>query len=119
MNTKVGAGLTCLLGSKGPFAGGFMLRRSTGLSREIKNFRGRKTTVTMTEEMEELHQLLLTIVLPELSEIKSRIDNLEKMHNHLNRRCDRVQADLCEFYRILGSHDAKIDRLEKAGNQRD
>jgi hypothetical protein len=86
---------------------------------EIKNFRGRKTTVTMRKEMEELHQLLLTIVLPELNEIKSRIDNLEKMHNHLNRRCDRVEADLCEFYRVLGSYEAKIDRLEKAGNQRD
>lgn len=28
-------------------------------------------------------------------------------------RLDRVQADLAQFYRTLGQHDAKLDALEK------
>jgi hypothetical protein len=36
----------------------------------------------------------------------SRIDRLEA-------RLDRIVADLREFYRTLGQHDARLDNLEK------
>ena len=33
----------------------------------------------------------------------------------IEQRLDRMQADLSQFYRDLGRHDAKIEILEKKG----
>ena len=40
------------------------------------------------------------------SSLGSRMDRLET-------RLDRIEADLREFYRTLGQHDARLDNLEK------
>ena len=40
------------------------------------------------------------------SSLGSRMDRLET-------RLDRIEADLREFYRTLGRHDARLDNLEK------
>ena len=40
------------------------------------------------------------------SQVGSRMDRLEA-------RLDRIKADLREFYRTLGQHDARLDNLEK------
>ena len=38
---------------------------------------------------------------------------MDRMQVELNGRMDRMQADLAQFYRDLGRHDAKIETLEK------
>ena len=44
----------------------------------------------------------------------SAIDaRLDRMQGELNGRMDRMQADLSQFYRDLGRHDAKIESIEK------
>jgi hypothetical protein len=35
--------------------------------------------------------------------------------DRLETRMDRLEADLREFYRTLGQHDARLDSLEKNG----
>jgi hypothetical protein len=45
------------------------------------------------------------------SSLGSRMDRLEA-------RLDRIEADLREFYRTLGQHDARLDNLEKRLTQR-
>lgn len=40
--------------------------------------------------------------------IEARIDKVES-------RLDRMQADLSQFYMILGKHEGKIESLEKKG----
>jgi hypothetical protein len=40
------------------------------------------------------------------SSLGGRMDRLEA-------RLDRIEADLREFYRTLGQHDARLDNLEK------
>jgi hypothetical protein len=45
------------------------------------------------------------------SSLGGRMDRLEA-------RLDRIEADLREFYRTLGQHDARLDNLEKRLTQR-
>jgi hypothetical protein len=33
----------------------------------------------------------------------------------MESRLDRIEADMKEFYRSLGQHDARLDNLEKGG----
>jgi len=40
------------------------------------------------------------------SSLGGRMDRLEA-------RLDRIEADLREFYRTLGQHDARLDNMEK------
>jgi hypothetical protein len=39
--------------------------------------------------------------------------NLGGRMDRLEARLDRIEADLREFYRTLGQHDARLDNLEK------
>lgn len=49
--------------------------------------------------------------------IEARIDKLEgrvdRSESSLSARLDRMQADLSQFYMILGKHEGKIESLEK------
>ena len=51
------------------------------------------------------------------TELKSEIKDLRgEMKNDFLRiesKQDRMQADLSQFYRILGEHGARIDNIEK------
>ncbi len=53
-----------------------------------------------------------------LDKLKERIDKLEAKVDarlaHMESRIDRIQADLAQFYRILGEHGAKIENIEKS-----
>jgi hypothetical protein len=63
--------------------------------------------------------ILLGILLNQrgLERLDLRIDKLEgKMESrfvHMEGRIDRVQADMAQFYRILGEHGAKIENMQK------
>ena len=35
--------------------------------------------------------------------------------DRLDTRLDRIEADLREFCRVLGQHEARLDNLEKRG----
>jgi hypothetical protein len=62
--------------------------------------------------------ILLGILLNQrgLERLDLRIDKLEgKMESrfvHMEGRIDRVQADMAQFYRILGEHGAKIENMQ-------
>jgi uncharacterized membrane-anchored protein YhcB (DUF1043 family) len=43
----------------------------------------------------------------------SRFNTIEARFSSIDTRLDRMQADLSQFYRDLGRHDAKIESLEK------
>jgi hypothetical protein len=64
--------------------------------------------------------ILLGILLNQrgLERLDLRIDKLEgKMESrfvHMEGRIDRVQADMAQFYRILGEHGAKIENTQKS-----
>lgn len=49
----------------------------------------------------------------------SRIDRVEgslgSRMDRLEARLDRIEADLRQFFRTLGQHDARLDNLEKRG----
>jgi chromosome segregation ATPase len=47
--------------------------------------------------------------------LSGRIDGLERRMDRLEARLDRIAADLREFYRTLGQHEARLDNLEKRG----
>ena len=55
------------------------------------------------------------------SDLTGRMDHMGEtlnarmnhMDSNLNMRLDRQQADLSQFYKTLGHHDAKIEMLEK------
>jgi hypothetical protein len=63
--------------------------------------------------------ILLGILLNQrgLERLDLRIDKLEtKIESrfvHMESRIDRVQADMAQFYRILGEHGAKIENMQK------
>jgi hypothetical protein len=52
-----------------------------------------------------------------LDRVEARMEKMEGTLNgridHLSARIDRILADLLQFYRTLGEHDAKIENLEK------
>ncbi len=45
--------------------------------------------------------------------IDDRFNAINDRFTSLDQRLDRMQADLAQFYRDLGRHDAKIEILEK------
>jgi hypothetical protein len=45
--------------------------------------------------------------------IDSRFAHVESRFVHMEGRIDRVQADMAQFYRILGEHGAKIENMQK------
>ncbi len=51
-----------------------------------------------------------------LDRVQGDISNLRSEMNtkfaHTDSRIDRIQADLLQFYRTLGEHDAKIENIE-------
>jgi hypothetical protein len=63
--------------------------------------------------------ILLGILLNQrgLERLDLRIDKLEtKIESrfvHMEGRIDRIQADMAQFYRILGEHGAKIENMQK------
>jgi hypothetical protein len=64
--------------------------------------------------------ILLGILLNQrgLERLDLRIDKLEaKIESrfvHMEGPIDRIQADMAQFYRILGEHSAKIENLQKS-----
>jgi hypothetical protein len=44
-------------------------------------------------------------------------DMLNARMDRIESRLDRIEADLREFYRTLGQHDARLDNLENRGSQ--
>lgn len=52
-----------------------------------------------------------------INKLDGRIDKLEAKMDarfvHMEVRIDRIQADLAQFYRILGEHGARIGNIEK------
>ena len=52
-------------------------------------------------------------------QLGKRIDSLDQRFNRVETRLDRIEADLREFYRTIGQHDARrkvsLDALEKRG----
>lgn len=74
--------------------------------------------------IDEVRTLLQDIVSPQLRAIEARLGDIDKQLSkidgrldYLVTRVDRIEADLREFYRVLGIHDAKIENLEKGGAQ--
>jgi septal ring factor EnvC (AmiA/AmiB activator) len=73
-------------------------------------------------------QLYIVVGLPTITVLvgiflnQRSIDRLERsLGNRIDRleaRLDRIEADLREFYRTLGQHDARLDNLEKRLTQR-
>jgi hypothetical protein len=53
-----------------------------------------------------------------IDKLDLRIDQLDaKMQSrfvHMEGRIDRIQADMAQFYRILGEHGAKIENMQKS-----
>ena len=53
-----------------------------------------------------------------IDKLDMRIDKLDaKMESrfvHMEGRIDRIQADMSQFYRILGEHGAKIENIQKS-----
>jgi hypothetical protein len=45
--------------------------------------------------------------------IDSSFAHVESRFVHMEGRIDRVQADMAQFYRILGEHGAKIENMQK------
>jgi len=43
----------------------------------------------------------------------SRFNIIDARFTSIDTRLDRMQADLSQFYRDLGRHDAKLEALEK------
>jgi len=54
---------------------------------------------------------------PVESRLEARMDRMQaettRMQSELTGRIDRIQADLAQFFRELGRHDAKIEAIEK------
>jgi hypothetical protein len=52
-----------------------------------------------------------------IDKLDMRIDKLDaKMESrfvHMEGRIDRIQADMAQFYLILGEHGAKIENMQK------
>lgn len=63
--------------------------------------------------IDEIKQLLQGVITPDLAEIKADVKGISRQMDYLIGRVDRIEADLREFYRTLGQHDAKIEGLEK------
>lgn len=53
-----------------------------------------------------------------IDKLDLRIDRLDaKMEGrfvHMESRIDRIQADMAQFYGILGEHGAKIENMQKS-----
>jgi hypothetical protein len=64
--------------------------------------------------VEEVQQLLQRMIMPELGEIKVEVKGIVKQLDYLVSRVDRIEADLREFYRVTGMHEARLDNLEKS-----
>ena len=47
------------------------------------------------------------------SRFNSADARLDRVQSEVNGRLDRMQADLSQFYRTLGQHDAKLEALGK------
>jgi hypothetical protein len=47
------------------------------------------------------------------SSLGGRMGRIEARLDHIESRLDRIEADLREFYRTLGQHDARLDNLER------
>ncbi len=49
-----------------------------------------------------------------LDKLESRLDTrINSLESRVNAGFDRMQADMAQFYRILGQHDSRLDNLEK------
>jgi hypothetical protein len=57
-------------------------------------------------------QLYLAMGVPTLAVLVGILLS-QRSSDRLERRLERIEADLREFYRTLGQHDAKIENLEK------
>ena len=42
---------------------------------------------------------------------------IDRVQSDVSGRLDRMQANLSQFYRTLGQHDAKLEALEKSRKQ--
>jgi len=60
----------------------------------------------------ELNHLYLAMGVPTLAVLVGILLS-QRSSDRLERRLERIEADLREFYRTLGQHDAKIENLEK------
>ncbi len=71
---------------------------------------------TLKSDMTELKSDLKSDVTELKSNLKSDMtelkSNLKSDINRLESKIDRVQADLIQFNRELGRHDARLDNLE-------
>ncbi len=59
-------------------------------------------------------QLFIAAGLPTLTVLVGILLS-QRSSDRLENRLMRIEADLREFYRTLGQHDAKIENLEKRG----
>lgn len=59
-------------------------------------------------------QLFIAAGLPTLTVLVGILLS-QRSSDRLETRLMRIEADLREFYRTLGQHDAKIENLEKRG----
>jgi outer membrane murein-binding lipoprotein Lpp len=49
-----------------------------------------------------------------LDKLESRLDaRINSLESRVNAGFDRMQADMAQFYRILGQHDSRLNNLEK------
>ena len=50
----------------------------------------------------------------DVKELRSELNGqINGLRSELGGKMDRLQADLTQFYRIIGQHDARIENLEK------
>lgn len=70
--------------------------------------------------VENFKSVLQAILVPELSGIKTSLVEIDKHMvridsrlDYVVTRIDRIEADLREFYRVMGLHEARLDNLEK------
>jgi len=49
-----------------------------------------------------------------INSLEGRLDaRITSLEGPMNAGFDRMQADMAQFYRILGQHDSRLDNLEK------
>jgi hypothetical protein len=49
-----------------------------------------------------------------INSLEGRLDaRITSLEGRMNAGFDRMQADMAQFYRILGQHDSRLDNLEK------
>lgn len=67
----------------------------------------------MAQQMVAFEQLLREVVMPELTKINARLDNLDSKLAAMGARDDRIEADLRHFYERIGEHSEAIKTLKQ------